>query len=119
MMRDIDAIALLVLWHRCEQSGALRALGMPAECPSTQGYKTSRQYDDTNGAAETDERGLLAKAVGGIVDSLQEPYRTALYILARNKSTQAAVWSSPRLPQDKDEVAEIVAEALAQFSERL
>ena len=118
MRRDIDSTGLLVLWYRCEQSGALRSLGYPAECPSTQGYKTSRQYDDINGAAETDERGELAKAVGHAVNSLQEPYRTALYFLARNNATGVAVWRSPRLPEGA-ELETIVAEALALFSERL
>ena len=118
MRRDRDAIGLLVLWYRCEQSGALRILGFPAECPSTQGYRTSRQYDDINGAAETDERGEMAKAVGQAVNSLHEPYRTALYFLARNNATGAAVWRSPRLPEG-DALESVVSEALALFQERL
>jgi hypothetical protein len=119
MKREHDAIGLLVLWYRCEQAGALRILGFPAECPSTQGYKASRQYDDSNGAAEIDERGSMAKAVGNIVNSLQEPYRTALYFVARNRATGAEVWRSPRLPADKDERAHVVSEALALFLERV
>lgn len=118
MRRDADAIGLLVLWYRCEQFGALRVLGYPGECPSTQGYKTSRQYDDINGAAETDERGELAKHVGHAVNSLQEPYRTALYFLARNSATGVAVWRSPRLPEG-EALESIVSEALELFQERL
>ena len=112
-------IGLLVLWYRCEQSGALRVLGYPAECPSTQGYRTSRQYDDGNGAAETDERGELAKAVGQAVNSMQEPYRTALYFVARNHATGAKDWNSPRLPQAEDEREAVVSEALALLLERV
>lgn len=115
MNRDHDAIGLLVLWYRCEQAGALRVLGYPAECPSTAGYKASRQYDSENGAAEQDERGSMAKAVGGIVNAMPEPYRTALYCLARNRATGVSAWSSARLPADKDERAEVVSEALARF----
>jgi hypothetical protein len=114
ILRD-DAIGLLVLWYRCEQAGALRSLGFPPECPSTAGYKASRQYDDTNGAAEQDERGTMAKAVGVIVNGMDEPFRTALYFVARNHATGVQVWRSPRLPEDKEERAEIVGEALARF----
>lgn len=114
-----DLIGLLVLWHRVEQAGALRALGLPAECPSTRGYKTSRQYDDINGAAETDERGILAKAVGNVVNAMHEPYRTALYVLARNNSTGVCVWHSPRLPEPGEALDEVVSKALALFAERV
>lgn len=119
MNRDIDAIGLLVLWYRCEQAGAMRALGYPAECPTTRGYKASRQYDDGNGASETDERGQMAKTVGKVVDGMPEPYRTALYVLARNRSTGADVWRSARLPMGELERAEIVGEALAMFIEQV
>jgi hypothetical protein len=106
-----DLLGLLALWWRYE-SQQLPVLGYPRECPSTAGYKTSRQYDDGNGAAETDERGMLAKAVGHAVDSIEEPYRTALYIAARNRVTGVSDWISPRLPVDQDERAWIVSEAL-------
>ncbi len=57
----------------------------------------------------------MAANVGRIVDSMPEPYRTAICLLARNRSTGIAVWVSPRLPQDKDKRAEIVSEALVMF----
>lgn len=117
-MRHDDAIGLLVLWYRCEQSGALRGLGYPAECPSTRGYKTSRQYDDINGAAETDERGELAREVGHAVNGMPEPYRTALYFVARNHATGAQVWRSPRLPEG-EKLKELISESLALFLQRV
>ena len=119
MKRDAytaNLLDLLALWWRYE-SQQLPVLGYPRECPSCAGYKTSRQYDDGNGAAETDARGLVAVAVGRAVDSLPEPFRTALYLTARNRVTGVAVWFSPRLPEDKDERAAIVAEALDKLSE--
>lgn len=114
-----DLIGLLVLWHNVEQSGALSALGFPKECPSCKSYRTSRQYDDLNGAMETDARGQLARQVGIIVDGLPEPYRTALYVLARNRATGARVWMSPRLPTDEMQRGLLVAEALARFGEKV
>ena len=115
MNREIDAIQLLVLWHRISQAGALRPLGFPAECPSTRGYQASRQYDDQNGAMETDERGGIARMVQKVVDGIAEPHRTALYVLARNRATGSQVWASARIPGDKDEVLRITGEAVAMF----
>lgn len=106
-----DTLELLVLWWRYE-SQQQHVDGYPRECPSTAGYRASRQYDDGNGALETDARGLLAARVGHAVDSLPEPYRTALYMLARNRALGAEVWRSPRLPEDGDERAAVVAEAV-------
>ena len=114
-----DLIELLVLWYRVQQAGALAQLGYPNECPSTKGWRASRQYDDGNSAAETDARGELAKAVGVIVDGMPEPHRTALYVLARNRATQVSVWTSPRLPEDEDARAAVVAEALSMFAEKV
>lgn len=121
MRRDslpFDTLDLLVLWWRVE-NGWLPVEGFPHECPSTAGFRTSRQYDDHNGAQETDARGQLAEAVGRVVNGLAEPYRTALYVLARNRATGVQVWVSARLPQDQDERARTVARAIELFESAL
>lgn len=115
MKRDIDLIELLCLWWRHESQWT-PVEGYPIECPSTRGWRASRQYDDTNSAAETDARGQLAVHIGHIVAGIEEPYRTALHMLARNRSSGVSVWVSPRLPADKDARAAIVAEALELFA---
>jgi hypothetical protein len=109
-----ELISLLVLCHRLE---SMSSLGYPPECPSCREYITSRQYDDQNGAFETHERGQMALMVGRMRDSLDEPYRTALRIFARNRATGVSVWHSPRLPEDRDEYAELVANGMAMLSE--
>lgn len=114
MKHDIDPIELLVMWHRYE-SKWLPVDGYPSECPSTAGYRASRQYDSDNGAVEVEEYARLARYVGDVVRGIDEPYRTALCILARNQSTGAAVWRSVRLPDDRTEVAHITAEAVDRF----
>ena len=48
-----------------------------------------------------------ARGQGGLV----EPYRAAIYILARNQATGMSVWRSPRLPADPLERGVIVMEA--------
>lgn len=111
------AISLLTLWWRYEK-GWLPVQAYPTECPSTSGYKTSRQYDSDNGAFETDERGQLAQRIGNVVAGIPDTpkrWRTALYILARNRATGVQVWTSARLPEDEQERMELVAEAVDLF----
>lgn len=111
-----ELIGLLVLWHRLDSLGD--AAGFPSESPSCAGYKTSRQYDSDNGAFESEGRVSDAREVGRLVMLMDDPYRTSLCLLARNRATRVTVWRSPRLPADQDECREIVAEALAMLSER-
>lgn len=121
MTTEIDPLELLVLWWRAEAQWS-PVEGYPHECPSTMGWRASRQYDygiDSNGADETDARGRLIRHIGGVVSSIEEPYRTALYMLARNRAAGVSVWRSARLPEDQDERAELVAEAVAMFVERV
>lgn len=106
-----DILDMLAFWWRYE-SAWLPVAGYPEECPSTRGYKASSQYDTDNGAGETDARGLLAKRIGHAVASIQEPHRSALYVLARNRATGASVWISPRLPTDDTQRAQLVADAV-------
>ncbi|MFZ9966417.1 MAG: hypothetical protein ACO3IN_05400 [Steroidobacteraceae bacterium] len=114
VMTTIDPIELLVLWWRAE-SDWTPVEGYPVECPSTRGWRASRQYDDANGAMETDERGMLIRHISRIVNQIDEPYRTALYLLAKNRATGSNVWTSERLPQDPTERANLVTEALDRF----
>lgn len=111
--RYADVISLLVLWHRLESS--THWLGYPPESPSCRPYTASRQYDDENGAFETHDRGVMAARVGHAVMAMEEPYRTALCLLARNRATGAAVWSSPRLPASEWDRSIILADALARL----
>ena len=115
MKRDIDLIELLCLWWKHESQWT-PVEGYPAECPSTRGWQASRQYDDQNNAAETDARGQLAIHIGHVVAAIEEPYRSALHMVARNRSSGVSVWVSPRLPADKDARAAVVAEALELFA---
>ena len=118
MKRDIDLLELLVLWWKYE-SAWTPVEGYPQECPSTAGYRASRQYDDANGAMETDARGQLAQHIGRIVASIDEPHRSALHMVARNRSSGVSVWTSVRLPADADARAVIVAVAMDLFAQAL
>jgi hypothetical protein len=125
--RYSELINLLVLWHRLEDQPHVQ--GFPTECPSCRDFLTSAQWDwgagfplyedgsDSNGAGETRERALKALVVGKTVDDMGEPHRTALRMFAKNRATGRKVWVSPRLPEDKDELAELVADALGMLAE--
>lgn len=119
--RDFDPLDVLAMWWRAEKDWT-PVQGYPTECPSCRDYRTSRQYDSGaggNGADETDARGRLIKHIGGLVQSIDEPYRTALYMTARNHATGVSVWMSPRLPADPTARAEIVGEAVERFARLL
>lgn len=121
MKRDLpetDLIDALVFWWRYE-SAWLPVEGYPSECPSTAGYRTSKQHDTDNGAFETDRRGVWAKSIGEAVNRVKQPERTALYMMARNRATGVQVWRSPRLPADDVERAAMVAAALELFAREL
>jgi hypothetical protein len=108
------ALDALVFWWRYE-SGWIPVQGFPTECPSTIGWRASRQYDTDNGAMETDARGEMAQRIGNIIHGIPDTpkrWRTALYVLARNRATGVQVWTSTLLPQDEQERMELVAEAV-------
>ena len=120
---EIDArheglVRLLVMWHRHEAAW-LPVEGYPRECPSTAGYRPSRQWDSENGAQESEDSSRTVARVGEVLHGLPEPCRAALMILARNRATGCSVWTSARLPQDRDERAQLVAQALMMFGEEL
>lgn len=102
---------LLTLWWRYESQWT-PVQGYPVECPSTAGFRASRQYDDANGSMETDARGKMAASVGYAVNSLPNMERMAIYTLARNRATGVTVWRNPQLPADATERARLVARAL-------
>lgn len=114
LLTQEQLIDLLCQWWRYESQWR-PVKGYPPESPSMRGYRTSKQYDDANGAAETDARGQTARMVGHVVSEMPEPERTALQFLARNRATGVVVWVSPRLPKDEAKRAELVARALDLF----
>lgn len=107
-------IALLCLWWKYEAQYS-PVKGYPSECPSARDYRTSRQYDDTNGAAETDSRGREAARIGFIVRCLPRQQQKALELLARNRVLQREDWGTMELPLDPLERARVVANALEAF----
>lgn len=74
-------------------------------------YRTSRQYDDRNGALDSDAESSVMEAVDAAIDRLEQPWRTAVQFNGRNLATGIVVWVSPRLPTDDIERAHLLVEA--------
>ncbi len=112
MIDDTDALLddILSRWHQWCVSRP-PALGYPTSAAGCRLYRSSRQHDSDNGALDHDAESERMGIVEFCIDSLEQPYRTAIQFNARNLATGAAVWASPRLPQDRQARAVLVAEA--------
>jgi hypothetical protein len=101
---------LLSRWDDWAQ-GERTAVGYYSSSPTFKQYRASRQYDWESGVMDDDHEAARMEAVNACVERIPQPYKTALHFNARNLRTGAAVWRSPRLPENDIERAHIVAEA--------
>ncbi len=121
MRRDDQALILddlLGRWHRwCQQATVGR--GHASRSLVVGEYRTSRQYDDANGALDDDLERSTMRTVNFQVSELRDPHRSAIHAQARAIHCGVKVWSSPRLPSDPDARALIVQEARGMLIGRL
>lgn len=117
--RSEDLDHLLILWHNWQRAGKVARGYNDRTAVAGERYRTSRQHDDWNGKLDEDLDESRCKEVDFHVDSMQDPHRAAIYVLARNLTTGRAVWLSPRLPSDKAERDELVAQARQILTGRL
>ena len=121
MKRDDQALLLddlLGRWHRwCQQATVGR--GHASRSLVVGEYRTSRQYDDANGALDDDLERSTMKAVNFNVGEMRDPWRSAIHAQARAIHCGVLVWSSPRLPQDREARELVVQEARAMLIGRL
>ena len=101
---------LLQSWHRWGQNVPVR--GWQSRDPVCGEYRTSRQYDDTNGALDADLDKLTMRTVESVIRLIEQPHQTAICVHARNLCTGYSVWTSPRLPQDHGTRVQLLASAL-------
>jgi hypothetical protein len=109
---------LLIVWRKWQQAESV-GQGYPTTAPGCKLYRASRQYDDSNGALDSDMDATLGAAVDAHIEEIAQPHKTALHLDARNLVTGVSVWSSARLPIDPMARAIIVAEARGQLIRRL
>lgn len=119
-MAEVEAILddILSRWHHWSSSSRL-VKGYASRSLVCGDFKISRQYDDSNGALDSDIENQTMKAVDFQISEMPEPFRSAIYCHARNLCTGVSIWSSPRLPQDREARAAIVVSARAMLSRRL
>ena len=109
---------LLGRWHRwC--AGATVGRGYADRSLVCGDYRTSRQYDDHNGALDDELERSTMRSVNFQIGEMRDPHRSAIHAQARAISMGVRVWSSPRLPADPDARALIVTEARAMLIGRL
>lgn len=111
---DEDALELLATWWRHEANWT-PVEGFPKECPSTRGWRSSRQWDDANGALDGDHDHRVAVYVGHVISTIGEPCRSALYVMARNRVVGVQVFDSPRLPADTRARELVMQDAIDKF----
>ena len=105
---------LLRRWHLSSVRADV-GLGYPAENVSCRPFKTSTQYDAENGSLDARIDAILLTGVGHCIERMVDPWRTAIYINARNLAIGLSVWTSARLPSDDMARAIVVAEARTQL----
>lgn len=112
---------LLVMWHRY-RAGYSVGRGFSGRDATCRDFQTPTHWDWRNGALDGRVDAVIAKGVSDAVDTIPNAPRrwnTALAFEARNLTSMAAVWSSPVLPKDKEELAVLVLEARTMLLDRL
>jgi hypothetical protein len=109
---------LLSQWHQWADS-KLGVRGYASKALVCGDYRVSRQYDDQNGSLDADLDNSTMKTVDFQVQEMPEPYRSAIYALARNLTTGHNVFLSPRLPQSKEARDMVIAQARQMVTARL
>ena len=108
---------LLCRWHQWQ--GTSIGKGWHRTALVVGEYRTSRQYDDANGALDDHLDTIQMRAVEIAVQQMMDPYKAAIYCLARALTVGCSVFMSPRLPVDADDRAAIVCDARAMLTRRL
>jgi len=102
---------LLSRWHHWSASRPI-SRGYAPKSLVCGDYKTSRQYDDENGALDSDLESATMRVVEFQVSELADPYRSCIHALARSLCCGYAVWSSPRVPAEQRHEVEAKARVL-------
>lgn len=108
---------LLTSWHKWAAGWA--GVAAYGSCAMFTAVRSSRQWDSANDVVDGDLHNSQMQAIDFHVGELSPVHRTAIQIRARNLATGASVWSSLRLPQDPEERAVVMLEAMNALTKRL
>jgi len=112
MQNELDTLLndQLVKWHTyCARYQYGK--GYPSSDVTCRQSRTSKQYDYDNGAMDAHVDNAIMEAFDAAMDKVEQPWRTALSVQARNLHTGSNVWSSPRLPSSAQERVVLLMEA--------
>lgn len=82
---------LLSRWHQWQHADRV-ASGHNSSGTGFQDYRTSRQYDDENGALDAAIENSIMATVQACVDAMAPELRPACYMMARNCAIGVAVF---------------------------
>lgn len=91
----------LILWHAWSRASERCAAGYARTAAGFSSYRTSRQYDDANGALDDAADMALARSVDSIISRMGRNHRLALHIEARNLDAPARVWATARIAAEE------------------
>lgn len=127
MMRDLsqkDQLdSLLCEWH-IWQKGYSPVPTCGADPMFRNAKSSGRHWDSTADVLDNELHGSTMETIDCQVQELpdvpiQQPYRSAIYVIARNLHIGANVWGHPRLPTDSLERGIVVMEARNMLMRRL
>ena len=102
--------AWLRQWHAWSRTHTY-STGFYSVNPACRQSRASKQYDYENGSIDAHVDAIEMEAVDAIINAIDDPWRTALSIQARNLWAGVSVWRSPRLPADEAQRAVLLLEA--------
>lgn len=110
--------SLLCQWH--QWAGHFRGVrGYASKALVCGDFRVSRQYDDLSGALDDELDNVTMKAIDFQVSEMVEPYKAAIYALAKNLTVGNEVFISPRLPANKAARDMVTAQARNIITARL
>jgi hypothetical protein len=127
MMNDSDQILddLLARWHHWMSGTPINGVDR-LDDPAFRDAKRRDGWDSGDDLLDRETESKTMKAidfqVGGdsrAQGGMDDPHRTAIYILARNCCTGVKAWTSVRLPTDPEELGVVIQEARNILTRRL
>ena len=88
---------LIASWHQWA-AGEQASRGYSNTAAGFSLYRTSRQHDDGNGSLDAECDKSTMRTIDFQVSQMQDPYRAAIHMNAKNLAAGRDVFRSPRLP---------------------
>lgn len=126
MAHEFDVLDdLLSRWHHWMKGKPLNGADHVAD-PTFKEANTRGTWDSASEILDREQEAKIMATVDFQVSGdsrgqggMAEPYRSAIYCLARNCYTGRKVWMSPRLPKDAQERGVVILEARNILTRRL